>query len=274
MSDTGTLGAQFGLKWGRAALPRVSDTGFAACGNQVPDAAGRRSGGSRSRRGSYASAMTSGAPPPVRALTFDFNGTLSADEPILCEIVRGLFAERGRPLSEQEYYDELAGLSDEAAVRRWLGEGYPDVEGAVGERISRYRSLVADGSTIRQPVREAVRYAASRVPLLIVSGAAREEIEPVVEAAGLTASFRSIVSSDDVVLGKPHPESYELAVERLGVSPGQVLAFEDTESGIASARGAGVRCVAVRGTLRPERLAGAEELIDGIDVAVIARLLA
>ena len=126
----------------------------------------------------------------VSAITFDFNGTLSNDEPILCEIFRGLFGERGRPLSEQEYYDELAGLSDEAIVTTWLGDDYPDVPGAVAERVQRYRELVADGSTIEEPTREAVRYAAARVPIAIVSGAALAEILPVVGPPGSTRSSR------------------------------------------------------------------------------------
>ena len=100
----------------------------------------------------------------------------------------------------------------------WLGEDYPDVAGAVAERIQRYRDLVADGSTIEEPVRDAVRYAASRVPIAIVSGAARGEIVPVVRAAGLEPCFGTIVSSDDVTEGKPHPESYLRALELLGVA--------------------------------------------------------
>ncbi len=74
--------------------------------------------------------------------------------------------------------------------------------------------------------------------------------------------------------GKPDPESYLLALEALGVPAANAVAFEDTESGIASAVGAGLRCIAVRGTLAPDRLAAADELIDRIDVDVIRRLLA
>ena len=209
----------------------------------------------------------------VRAITFDFNGTLSDDEPILCGIFCELFAGLGRPLSEQEYYDELAGLSDEAIVTTWLGEGYPDVAGAVRERVLRYRALVADGSTITEPVREAVRYAAARVPVAIVSGAALAEIVPVVEAAGLAPLLRAVISSDAVLNGKPHPESYLKALEALGAEAGETVAFEDTESGIASATGAGLRCIAVGRTLAPERLSQADEVIDGIDVDVVRRLL-
>ena len=58
---------------------------------------------------------------PVRAVVFDFNGTLSDDEPILLRIYQELFAEHGRPLSEHEYYSELSGLSEEEIIGRWLG---------------------------------------------------------------------------------------------------------------------------------------------------------
>jgi beta-phosphoglucomutase len=210
----------------------------------------------------------------VSAITFDFNGTLSNDEPVLCWIFQRLFGERGRPLSEQEYYDELAGLSDEAIVTTWLGHDYPDVPGAVAERVRRYRELVTDGSTIEEPARAAIRYAAARIPIAIVSGAALEEIAPVVEAAGIAPLFQAIVSSDAVTYGKPDPEGYLRVLELLGVPAAEAVAFEDTESGIASAKGAGMRCIAVRGTLAPRRLAAADELIDGIDTDVIVRLLA
>jgi HAD superfamily hydrolase (TIGR01509 family) len=119
-----------------------------------------------------------------------------------------------------------------------------------------------------------VRYAAERVPLAICSGAARAEIEPVVEAAGLTSCFATIVSSDDVVQGKPDPEGYSKTLGILGVDPAGALVFEDTEAGVASARGAGVgRVLAMRGTLEPHRLAAADELIDRIDLHLMRRCL-
>ena len=68
-----------------------------------------------------------------RAVVFDFNGTLSHDEPILCEIFMELFAEHGRPLSAQEYFDELAGLSDPEIVRTWLGEDHPALDEVIHE---------------------------------------------------------------------------------------------------------------------------------------------
>ncbi len=210
----------------------------------------------------------------VRAVIFDFNGTLSDDEPILCEIFMHLFAEHGKPMSAQEYFDRLVGLSDPEIVRAWLGDDDPDVEAVIEERTRRYRYAVADGSSVHEHVREAVRFAASRVPLAICSGAARAEIEPVVDAAGLAACFEAIVSSDDIAHGKPDPEGYAKALAALDVDPADSLVVEDTEAGIASARAAGVgRVVALQTTLDPRRLREADMLIDRLDVAVMRRYL-
>jgi len=209
----------------------------------------------------------------ARAILFDFNGTLSHDEPLLLAIYQRLFARHGRPLIEEDYFAQLAGLSEEAIVGGWLGVDGPLLGSLVAERIETYASEAADGATVTEPVRAAVRYAAAHVPVAIVSGAYRAEIEPVVEAAGIAGEVSAIVAADDVESGKPHPEPYLTALERLGVDARKAVAFEDTEAGIASAKSAGVRCLAVRGTLPDWRLAAADELVDRIDTDVVRRLI-
>jgi beta-phosphoglucomutase len=211
----------------------------------------------------------------VRAVIFDFNGTVSHDEPILFAIFRDLFAEYGRPLAEKTYYDELAGLSDPEIVRTWLGPDHPAVGEVIERRIARYRELVADGSSVPREVRDAVRHAAERVPVAIVSGAARAEIEPVLEAAGLAGSVRVVVAAEDVAAGKPDPAGYLRALELLdhGLEAANVLVFEDTEAGIAAAKAAGMHCIAVLGTLAPERLAAADEIVPALDAELLRRLL-
>jgi beta-phosphoglucomutase len=208
------------------------------------------------------------------AVIFDFNGTLSDDEPILCEIFQELFAANGRPLSAQEYYDELAGLSDPEVIRTWLGPEHPAVDAVLAERIRRYQAVVADGSSVPQERRHAVHYAAERAPVALVSGAARAEIEPVLEATGLAAAFSAVVTADDVERGKPNPEGYLRALELLdgGVRAGDLIAFEDTEAGVAAAKGAGMRVVALAGTVDPSRLCAAEEIVERIDVVLLERL--
>jgi beta-phosphoglucomutase len=216
------------------------------------------------------------APPTdVRAVVFDFNGTLSDDEPIMYSIYRDLFGERGRPITEEEYFGRLAGHTEGAIIGGWLGVEGDELAALVEERVSRYQEIAASGATISEAVREAVRYAAARVPVAVVSGAFRREIAPVLAAAGIAPLFAHMVAADDVANGKPHPEGYDLVVRLLdaGGSRSAIVAFEDTEVGVASAKDAGLRCLAVRGTLPADRLARADEIVDRLDVEVMHRLL-
>ena len=173
-------------------------------------------------------------------------------------------------MPEQAYYDELAGHSEEQIIGRWLGR----VDDAlVAERIAGCRALVSDGSTIDEDVRAAVRFAAARLPVAIVSGAALEEIEGPVEAAGLSGLLSAVVAADHVTHGKPHPEGYLRAAELLGVDPAALLVFEDTEPGVEAARAAGAYVVALTRTLGAARLGAAHELVERIDLPLLERLL-
>jgi beta-phosphoglucomutase len=205
----------------------------------------------------------------VRALLLDFNGTLSEDEPILCRIFQELFAEAGRPMSEQEYYAELAGFSDREVIHRWLGRYDPVLE---QRKIERYGEL-ADGSTISEEARGAVREAAEQVVVAVVSGSARAEIEPVLDAAGLASTITVLVASEDVRRSKPDPEGYLIALHLLGVSPADGAAVEDSEAGVAAAKAAGLYTVGVTTTQPAERLSAADRLADRVDRDLIAQLL-
>ena len=209
----------------------------------------------------------------MTALLFDFNGTLSDDEGVLCTIFRELFAEQGRPLSEQEYFDELAGLSDPEIVERWLGAGHPATAEVLDRRAQLFRERAGDGSTVPPHVREAVLHAAGRSPLAVVSGATCSEVELVLRAAGLDV-FEVIVSAEDVARGKPDPESYVLALKRLRLPAADAVALEDSPPGIAAAKAAGLSCVAVLGTAPRERLGQADEIVPRLDAALVDPLLA
>ena len=205
----------------------------------------------------------------MHALLLDFNGTLSEDEPILCRIFQELFADAGKPLSEKEYYTELAGFSDREIVQMWLGREDP----ALLERKSaRYREL-ADGSTVTPEAREAVRYAAEHAVVGVVSGSARAEITPVLEASGLADSIAVLVAADDIRRSKPDPEGYLIALHLLGVQPKDSVAVEDSEAGVAAAKAAGLYCAGVTTTQPAERLAAADEVASRVDRDLIAGLL-
>ncbi len=89
-----------------------------------------------------------------------------------------------------------------------------------------------------------------RLRLAVVSGTWRGNVATVLEAAGLTGSIDLIVGKEDVKAVKPDPEAYRLALKRLKVAAKDAMALEDSPTGLTSARGAGLKVLAV-GHRRP-----------------------
>jgi len=83
------------------------------------------------------------------------------------------------------------------------------------------------------------------LPIGVASGSARLAVEKSLEAVGLINKIDVIVAAEDVVRGKPAPDCFLLAAERLGVRPERCLVFEDGEAGLQAARACGMRTVRV-----------------------------
>lgn len=121
-------------------------------------------------------------------------------------------------------------------------------------------------------VAELVRVLHRRAKLAVVSGTWRENIEAVLQASGLADAFDLIVAKEDVTRRKPDPEAYLLALKKLRLSPKSVLVLEESPSGLASARAAGIdRIVAVGHRRRFGDWVVGAEYLDSIES--IARLL-
>jgi beta-phosphoglucomutase-like phosphatase (HAD superfamily) len=213
---------------------------------------------------------------PPRAVVVDFNGTISDDEPLLAELCTLIFAEIGIEVSCELYFGEFAGHSDPEIVERVLRR-HDRHDAALAERLlarraELYLERAAGGETVRASAAACVREIAGRVPVAVASGAARAEIEAVLDGSGLRALFEVIVAAEDVGRGKPDPQAYLTALQRLGVAGTGALAFEDTHLGVAAAVAAGMRCVAVGATIDADRLsaAGAEAVVASLDWSIPA----
>lgn len=103
----------------------------------------------------------------------------------------------------------------------------------------------------------------------IATNSQRWRLEALLSSAGLSDLARATVTSDDVSRPKPAPDIYQLAAELLETEPSRCLAVEDSPTGIAAARSAGMRVVAVRrGTFADSQLAPATKVVPNLDAAV------
>ncbi len=104
----------------------------------------------------------------------------------------------------------------------------------------------------------------ARVPLALVTSAFPEQVVPRLEAVGLADAFDVLVTGRDVTVGKPDPQGYRTACERLGAAPPGSVGFEDSPAGVAAVKAAGMRCVAVTTTFPPDVLADADLVVDDL----------
>ena len=194
-----------------------------------------------------------------RALIFDFNGTLSNDEPLILQLYTEMFLEQlGWTLTPEDYYGRLAGRSDREIIDIVLNDAGRDAglgPQLLAERRTRYESAVDRHSPIfGSTVCAVAGLAASGVPLGIVTGAQRGDVEFVLSLSPLAGLFQVVVTEEDVVNGKPDPEGFQLAAREIGCDPAATLVFEDSLPGLRAAKAAGMLCIGVEGTLTASQL--------------------
>ncbi len=212
----------------------------------------------------------------IRALIFDFNGVLADDDPIHMEAFRETAKSEGLSFTDEEYLDKYLPLNDWDCFKSlFAADGRSLPESKLKELIRRksahYFQAIADKTVLFSAAEAAVKAATVRCPLAIASGARAEEIRHILTQAGLEDCFSAIIAAEDVRFGKPHPEPFLRAHERLkerdpSLGLADCVAVEDSVGGIQSAHGAGMRCLAIAHSYGPERLWSArpEWVIDSI----------
>lgn len=195
--------------------------------------------------------MTTPAPmePPAdaQALLFDCDGTLVDTLSLYRVCWRQTFGRHGFEMSDA-WFAERAGKH----VHAFVAEAFPDASEAEREAITDEGMALFMASThLLEPLEHVVEIARShygRLPMAVVSSGLGHAVHASVEAVGIADLFDVVITLDDVPVGKPAPDSYLRAMALLGVDPVRCVAYEDSTTGMAAARAAGIpHVVDVRG---------------------------
>ncbi|HZD01366.1 MAG TPA: HAD family phosphatase [Actinomycetes bacterium] len=184
-------------------------------------------------------------------VVFDLDGVIVDSEPTHERATDAYLAGLGATV-DQRLRDDMMGrrvreLADAIAAR--LGRRPEEV---LAEREAIFWHLLREGSG-PEPMpslrRALARLTDAGLPLAVATSGTRAYVEHVLERLGVRDAFKAVVSGEDVVHGKPHPEIYLRAAFLLGADPADCAAIEDTFHGVAAARAAGMRVVAVPNAL-------------------------
>jgi beta-phosphoglucomutase len=219
----------------------------------------------------------------LQAIVFDFDGVIANSEPLHLKAFQQALAPEGVELSSAEYYARYLGYDDVGLFEALSKDlGLPMSSGHVTTLVARkgerMQALLRSGSVLFPGAKEFIREAAAVVPIAIASGAMRHEIDEVIDAAGMTDLFSTIVAAGDTPQSKPSPAPYQLALERLrescgrDIDPRRVVAIEDSKWGLESAQGAGLRLVGVTSSYSAHELNGAELVVDSLKALTLPAL--
>jgi HAD superfamily hydrolase (TIGR01509 family) len=212
----------------------------------------------------------------IEAVVFDLDGVLIASEEVWDAVRERYVRERGGRY-DAEVQRAMMGMSA-PEWSRFLHEdaGVPDEPEVINrDVVVRMLESYRRELPLLPGAVEAVRRVAAALPLGLASSSNRLIFEEVLELAGLTDCFRATVSSEEVERGKPAPDVYFEAARRLGVEPASCAAVEDSHAGIRSAKGAGMRVIAIPNPSYPpddEALALADATLASLDELTPSRI--
>ena len=212
----------------------------------------------------------------LKAVIFDFDGVITDSEILHYRGFNEVLKTFDLEIGNAEYYQKYLGLSDKDFFQALIDEGRlaikpAEISGLVDKKKKIYEILAKTEGRIIEGVRPFLKMLKEHdVTMAICSGALSAEIEFILEDAQLRAYFFTIVAADHVTQGKPHPEGFLLALERLSQSHGpltgpECVVVEDSHWGLAAAQGADMKTIAVTNSYPAEQLSQADKIVDRLD---------
>jgi beta-phosphoglucomutase len=205
----------------------------------------------------------------TKAFIFDMDGVLVDNMKMHAQSWVDLFSDYGlQGLDPDRYLVETAGMKGLDVLRYFLD---PSISVDEADRLTElkdilYRVMNRDAILPMPGLATFLDSAADHdIRLGIGTGAGPKNISYVLSLIGMESRFQAVVGAHQVSRGKPHPETFLKAAELLGAEPSSCIVFEDALPGVEAAAAAGMSCVAVTTTNRPEAFADFDNVIRIID---------
>ncbi|HEX5413155.1 MAG TPA: HAD family phosphatase [Terriglobia bacterium] len=199
-----------------------------------------------------------------KGVIFDMDGVLIDSHPVHKKVWAQFLASLDRPVTEKELDFVLDGRKREEILRHFLGDLSAQRIRDYGQRKDRiYEKITRELKTISGVEQFLGLLESAGIPMAVATSASFERARDTLEALGILPRFRALVTGNDVLKGKPDPEVFVRAAERLNRHPHDLLVVEDAVSGVRAAKSTGMKClgIAADGRSGMLRAAGADHVV-------------
>ena len=203
----------------------------------------------------------------IEAVVFDFDGLILDTESVIFDVLVEIWAEHGCTLDEAEWAQAIGthgGWDDYAALVERAAGPVPPRDELEARHEARVRELLVAEEALPGVLEWLDAAAELGLRVGIASSSSAGWVNGHVERLGLAGHFAAVSTRTEHVPAKPAPDLYLLACERLGVTPGDAIALEDSPSGVAAAKAAGLTCIAVPQYAEAD-VSAADRVIDSLE---------
>ena len=187
---------------------------------------------------------------PLKAVIFDLDGTLTNSDKVHYQVFQDFFAQHGITLNHTLYREKISGRQNSAILADFL----PQLSAEEGNTFSHEKEAVfrekAKGQLTPLPglMDLLAQLATQNLAAAVVTNAPPENANFMLQTLDLSHRFSPVIIGDDLPRGKPDPLPYQTALDKLGITAAEAIAFEDSAAGIKAAVGAGIYTIGVTTT--------------------------
>jgi beta-phosphoglucomutase len=212
--------------------------------------------------------------PELEAVIWDMDGVLADTARYHFLAWQKTFAKRGIKFTDEDFKRGF-GVRNDAIIRNVLGEKttQAEIEAIAKEKEAAFRRII--GKDIK-PLPGAIELLGQLhdkgVKMAIASSTVMANIRLIVSRLGIEKYFETVITGHDVTEGKPSPQVFLLAAQRLGVAPQNCLVFEDAVAGVKAAKSAVMHCVAITSSHPRAMLGEADLVVDTLEEVTVKDL--
>lgn len=191
----------------------------------------------------------------IRAVIFDMDGLMIDSERVTYECFRKYYKSINRDMTE-EFYKTLLGQTVEVCrgkVLKKYGNDFPYEDSVKQSHKMLAERFLAEGVPVKKGLIELLEFLKkNNYKTIVATSSERRRVDKILDMAGITQYFDDSICGDEVKNGKPNPEVFLKACEKLSVRADEALVLEDSEAGIQAAFSGGIKVICVPDMKYPE----------------------